>query len=138
MERQAGDRPEEVRVEGEVFVGAVGGSNDLDQPRRNDCRPDCTQDDLILKAEDREEFRRIVDSIGLKQANAKTVNSLNEAWEFQKQIGLPAIIRPAFTLGGIGGGIAEGTGAGPIARRRRCRRAGSRSGTRRRASRRRV
>ena len=62
--------------------------------------------DVIYKAEDREEFRRIVDSIGLKQANAATVTSLEDAWTFLKQIGLPAIIRPAFTLGGTGSGIA--------------------------------
>ncbi|MCZ6836238.1 MAG: carbamoyl-phosphate synthase large subunit, partial [Planctomycetota bacterium] len=62
--------------------------------------------DVIYKAEDREEFRRIVDSIGLKQAKAKTVNNLDEAWEYLKEIGLPSIIRPAFTLGGTGGGIA--------------------------------
>ncbi|MCH7571763.1 MAG: ATP-binding cassette domain-containing protein [Planctomycetes bacterium] len=62
--------------------------------------------DVIYKAEDREEFRRIVDSIGLKQANAATVTSLEDAWTFLEQIGLPAIIRPAFTLGGTGSGIA--------------------------------
>ena len=60
----------------------------------------------ISRAEDREEFRQIIKSIGLKQAEAGTVTSIAEAIEFVAEIGLPAIIRPAFTLGGSGGGIA--------------------------------
>ena len=43
---------------------------------------------------------------GLEQANSKTVSSIQEAELFIEEIGLPAIIRPAFTLGGTGGGIA--------------------------------
>ena len=62
--------------------------------------------DVIYKAEDRHEFRAIVEKIGLKQANSKTVTTMDEAWVFLQEIGLPAIIRPAFTLGGSGGGIA--------------------------------
>ena len=62
--------------------------------------------ETIAKAEDREQFRRVIDSIGLKQAKAQTVETLDEANDFLEEIGLPAIIRPAFTLGGSGGGIA--------------------------------
>jgi carbamoyl-phosphate synthase large subunit len=62
--------------------------------------------DAIYRAESREEFRRVVESLGLKQPLAKSVSNMDEAWAFLKQIGLPAIIRPAFTLGGFGGGIA--------------------------------
>lgn len=62
--------------------------------------------DAIYRAESREEFRRVVEGLGLKQPLAKSVGTMDEAWEFLKEIGLPAIIRPAFTLGGFGGGIA--------------------------------
>ncbi|MBI1367459.1 MAG: carbamoyl-phosphate synthase large subunit [Planctomycetes bacterium] len=62
--------------------------------------------EVIHRAEDRKRFREIVEGLGLKQPLAKTVNTLDEAWEFLEICGLPAIIRPAFTLGGTGGGIA--------------------------------
>ncbi|MFZ9914655.1 MAG: carbamoyl-phosphate synthase large subunit, partial [Phycisphaerales bacterium] len=61
---------------------------------------------VIHRAEDREEFRRIVEAPGLRQPKAKTVTNLDDARRFLEEIGLPAIIRPAFTLGGTGGGIA--------------------------------
>jgi carbamoyl-phosphate synthase large subunit len=61
---------------------------------------------VIHRAEDREEFRRIVEGLGLRQPKAKTVTNLEDARAFLEEIGLPAIIRPAFTLGGTGGGIA--------------------------------
>ena len=61
---------------------------------------------VIHRAEDREEFRRIVEDLGLRQPKAKTVTNLEDARVFLEEIGLPAIIRPAFTLGGTGGGIA--------------------------------
>ena len=61
---------------------------------------------VIYRAEDRKEFRDIVEGLGLKQPMARTVNNMDEAWAFLEQCGLPAIIRPAFTLGGTGGGIA--------------------------------
>jgi carbamoyl-phosphate synthase large subunit len=62
--------------------------------------------EVIHRAEDREIFKQIVEGLGLKMPRAKTVKTLEEAEEFVKEIGLPAIIRPAFTLGGTGGGIA--------------------------------
>ena len=62
--------------------------------------------EVIQRAEDRHEFREIVSALGLKQPHAKAVKSLEEAHEFLATISLPAIIRPAFTLGGSGGGIA--------------------------------
>jgi carbamoyl-phosphate synthase large subunit len=61
---------------------------------------------VIHRAEDRQEFKDIVEGLGLKMPRAKTVKTLDEALEFLALIGLPAIIRPAFTLGGSGGGIA--------------------------------
>jgi carbamoyl-phosphate synthase large subunit len=65
--------------------------------------------EVIHRAEDRKKFRDIVEGLGLKQPLARTVNTLDEAREFLDVIGLPAIIRPAFTLGGTGGGIAYNT-----------------------------
>jgi carbamoyl-phosphate synthase large subunit len=62
--------------------------------------------EIIFRAEDREEFRQVVKRAGLEQAKSKTVGTMTEAQEFLKEIGLPAVIRPAFTLGGTGGGIA--------------------------------
>ena len=61
---------------------------------------------VIHRAEDRQEFKEIVEGLGLKMPRAKTVKTMPEALEFLEEIGLPAIIRPAFTLGGTGGGIA--------------------------------
>ncbi|MDA1008083.1 MAG: carbamoyl-phosphate synthase large subunit [Planctomycetota bacterium] len=62
--------------------------------------------EVIQRAEDRKEFRQIVERLGLRQPLAKTVENLSDARAFLEVIGLPAIIRPAFTLGGSGGGIA--------------------------------
>jgi len=62
--------------------------------------------EVIRRAEDREAFRTLVERLGLRQPRARTVTSIDAAREFLKEIGLPAIIRPAYTLGGMGGGIA--------------------------------
>jgi carbamoyl-phosphate synthase large subunit len=63
--------------------------------------------DVIDKAEDRQLFREAMDKIGLKSPRARLVKSLDMALEALDEIGLPAIIRPSFTLGGTGGGIAH-------------------------------
>jgi carbamoyl-phosphate synthase large subunit len=62
--------------------------------------------EVIHRAEDRQIFKDICEGINLKLPKAKTVNTLADGETFLKEIGLPAIIRPAFTLGGTGGGIA--------------------------------
>jgi len=62
--------------------------------------------EIIHRAEDRQIFKDICEKLGLKVPKATTVTTLAAAEEFLKEIGLPAIIRPAFTLGGTGGGIA--------------------------------
>lgn len=62
--------------------------------------------DVIAKAEDRQLFRDAMAKIGLECPKSRTVRSLDEAWEVVQAIGLPLIIRPSFTLGGTGGGIA--------------------------------
>ncbi|HRC27099.1 MAG TPA: carbamoyl-phosphate synthase large subunit, partial [Alphaproteobacteria bacterium] len=62
--------------------------------------------EAIEKAEDRELFRRCMADLGLETPKSRTVKSEDEAREALKIVGLPAIIRPSFTLGGTGGGIA--------------------------------
>ncbi len=61
----------------------------------------------IEKGEDRQLFQQAMKSIGLKTPQGKMVGSLAEGLEFAQTIGYPAIIRPSFTLGGTGGGIAH-------------------------------
>ena len=62
--------------------------------------------DVIAKAEDRQLFREAMKSIGLAVPRSRVAHSLDEAMEGLDYVGLPAIIRPSFTLGGTGGGIA--------------------------------
>ncbi|MCZ6802855.1 MAG: carbamoyl-phosphate synthase large subunit [Proteobacteria bacterium] len=62
--------------------------------------------DAIDKAEDRELFREVMTKIGLKMPKAEAVHDLEQAKAAMDIIGFPAIIRPSFTLGGTGGGIA--------------------------------
>ena len=62
--------------------------------------------DVIDKAEDRQRFREAMDAIGLESPRSRMVRTMDEAWAAQAEIGLPAIIRPSFTLAGTGGGIA--------------------------------
>ncbi|MDH3912472.1 MAG: carbamoyl phosphate synthase large subunit, partial [Rhodospirillales bacterium] len=62
--------------------------------------------EVIDKAEDRQLFRQAMDKIGLRSPRSRLVRSFEAAFEALDEIGLPAIIRPSFTLGGTGGGIA--------------------------------
>jgi len=62
--------------------------------------------DAIKRAEDREEFLATMRSINLEMARGGFVHSVEEALEMVDTVGFPAIIRPSFTLGGTGGGIA--------------------------------
>nr|VFK00406.1 MAG: carbamoyl-phosphate synthase large subunit [Candidatus Kentron sp. LFY] len=62
--------------------------------------------DAIDKAEDRERFREAMNRIGLETPRSGLAHNLIEAHEIQGEIGFPIIIRPSFTLGGTGGGIA--------------------------------
>ena len=61
----------------------------------------------IDMAEDRELFRKAMDEIGLQSARSYLAHSLEEALQHQPALGFPTIIRPSFTLGGSGGGIAR-------------------------------
>ncbi|PWI57325.1 carbamoyl-phosphate synthase large subunit [Sulfoacidibacillus thermotolerans] len=60
----------------------------------------------IQKAEDREQFRALMNELGEPIPESKIVTSFDEAQSFVQEIGLPVIVRPAYTLGGTGGGIA--------------------------------
>ena len=62
--------------------------------------------DVIDKAEDRQLFRDAMDAIGLESPRSRVAHTLEEAIEGLDFVGLPAIIRPSFTLAGTGGGIA--------------------------------
>ena len=62
--------------------------------------------DAINKAEDRLLFREAMDKIGLESARSRVVKTLEEALEGLDHVGLPTIIRPSFTMGGTGGGVA--------------------------------
>jgi carbamoyl-phosphate synthase large subunit len=62
--------------------------------------------DAIDKAENRQRFRDAMDKIGLESARSGVATSVEEAFKVLERTGLPSIIRPSFTLGGTGGGIA--------------------------------
>ncbi len=62
--------------------------------------------DAIDKAEDRSRFDKAMKSIGLECPRADTAQSMEEAYKVLEQVGFPCIIRPSFTMGGTGGGIA--------------------------------
>lgn len=62
--------------------------------------------EAIDKAEDREKFRLLMKKIGLDMPRSASAHSLEEAFQVQAQLGYPVVIRPSFTMGGSGGGIA--------------------------------
>ena len=62
--------------------------------------------EAIDKAEDREKFDVAMRRIGLETPRAGLAHSMEEAWQVHEEIGFPCIIRPSFTMGGSGGGIA--------------------------------
>ena len=63
--------------------------------------------DVIQKAESREHFKRAVEACGLEVPNSRVVETWDEAKEVLEEIGLPMVIRPSYTLGGTGGGLAH-------------------------------
>ena len=65
-----------------------------------------TKSDGIRKAEDRQAFKDMMEEIGEPCISSKVVYNVGDAIDFAKKIGLPVIVRPAYTLGGTGGGIA--------------------------------
>ncbi|WP_457614136.1 carbamoyl-phosphate synthase large subunit [Methanopyrus sp.] len=63
--------------------------------------------ETIVRAEDRDEFRAFMEEIGEPVCASEAVSSVEEAKEAAEEIGYPMVVRPAYTLGGTGGGIAE-------------------------------
>jgi carbamoyl-phosphate synthase large subunit len=62
--------------------------------------------EAIEKAEDREKFKNAMKKIGVKVPPSGVAKSIAEAQEIRERVGLPAVLRPSFTMGGTGGGIA--------------------------------
>ena len=62
--------------------------------------------EVIDKAEDRQKFRDAMAKIGIESPKSAIAHTMPEAWDALKEVGLPCVIRPSFTLGGTGGGIA--------------------------------
>jgi carbamoyl-phosphate synthase large subunit len=62
--------------------------------------------EAIRRAEDRELFKSLLDDIGEPRPESETVHTVEEARRVARELGLPLVVRPAFTLGGTGGGIA--------------------------------
>ncbi len=62
--------------------------------------------DAIKRGEDRQAFKDTMDSLGIETARSIIANSFEEAQEAVKEVGLPCVIRPAYTMGGTGGGFA--------------------------------
>ena len=64
------------------------------------------QVDAIKRGEDRQAFKDTMDSLGIEMCKSLIANSIDEAMEVIKEIGLPCVVRPAYTMGGTGGGFA--------------------------------
>ena len=74
--------------------------------RQHNVRLIGTSAKTIKKAEDRDEFKKTMEKIGEPIAPSKVVTNIEDGLDFVKTIGYPAVLRPAYTLGGSGGGIA--------------------------------
>lgn len=61
----------------------------------------------IIRAEDREQFKRLMESINHPVVDSEIVTEVEQGEEFAKKVGYPVVVRPAYTLGGTGGGIAR-------------------------------
>lgn len=66
-----------------------------------------TSIDAIKEGEDREDFKKLMERIGQPVIESKIVTNLDDGVDFANQIGYPVVVRPAYTLGGSGGGIAD-------------------------------
>jgi len=91
--------------------GQTGLNVAMDLARRGildqlNCQLIGAKEDVIAKAEGRQSFKEAMEKIGLESARSSTVHNMEEARTALREIGLPAVIRPSYTLGGVGGGIA--------------------------------
>ncbi|MCP4717364.1 MAG: carbamoyl-phosphate synthase large subunit [Deltaproteobacteria bacterium] len=88
---------------------ALNLSSELDKAgvlKKYDVKVIGVQIDAIERGEDRQAFKDAMDSLGIEMARSGVANSMAEAEEILKDIGLPCVIRPAYTMGGTGGGFA--------------------------------
>ncbi len=99
----------------DALLPTMGGQTGLNcalDLARNNVLADCgvqligATRDAIDKAEDRELFKKAMSRIGLETVPGALAHSMEEAFQVQAMVGYPVIIRPSFTLGGSGGGIA--------------------------------
>lgn len=104
-----------IKEKPDSILGTLGGQTGLTLSmqlekegflKAHNCRLIGTNAEAICKAEDRELFKETMQSIGQPCIPSDIANRLDEALEIAKRIGYPVIIRPAFTLGGNGGGVA--------------------------------
>ena len=91
--------------------GQTGLNTAMDLARRGilkqlNCELIGAKEEVIAKAEGRQSFKDAMVKIGLDVAESRTVHNMDEARAALKAIGLPTVIRPSYTLGGVGGGIA--------------------------------
>jgi len=91
---------------GQTALNAAMALSENGALKRHDVELIGANETSIAKAEDRQLFRDAMDKIGLTTPRSAVVKSLDEGRTHMDEIGLPIIIRPSFTMGGIGGGIA--------------------------------
>ena len=105
----AKERPQGIlpTLGGQTGLNLAVALSDAGVLERYDVRLLGTPLDTIRKAEDREFFRNFLHDIGEPEPPNRTVNSIEEAREYCAEVGLPLVVRPAYTLGGTGGGIAD-------------------------------
>ena len=105
----ARERPQGIlpTLGGQTGLNLAVALSDAGVLERYDVRLLGTPLETIRKAEDREFFRNFLHDIGEPEPPNRTVNSMAEAQEYCGEVGLPLVVRPAYTLGGTGGGIAN-------------------------------
>ena len=100
----------------DAILPGIGGQTGLNlamQLERKGILKECriellgTKSESIEKAEDRELFKELCQSLGEPVLPSETANSIEEGLKAAKRIGYPVVLRPAFTLGGTGGGFAD-------------------------------
>ncbi len=93
-------------VGGQTALNLMMSLHDMGYFKKNDVKLIGANVEAINKAESRKEFKAAMQKIGMRLPQSELCGSIQEAIEFKKRVGLPLIVRPSFTLGGTGGGIA--------------------------------
>jgi carbamoyl-phosphate synthase large subunit len=104
----AKERPDAVlpTLGGQTGLNTALALHDSGALDRYGCRLIGASAEAIRRAEDRELFKQAMEAIGLECARSGLAHNLDEARRLRDEIGLPCVLRPSFTLGGSGGGIA--------------------------------